>query len=184
MYKLIVIFILTGSFLTSQAQDKYLTRTGTVEFFSSTPIEDIRANNGQVSSILKTNTKEIFFNVLMRSFRFEKALMEEHFNEKYVESEVYPAAKFKGTILDEIDFSKDGTYEDVTVEGTMIFHGVEKEISVLATIVVDAAAETIHCTSDFLLKPEDYTIEIPSVVRDKISDDIQVSTQFVYTKSE
>jgi len=183
MQKLLFIILINLGAIGIQAQDKFLTRSGSVEFFSTTPVEDIKATNNQVSSILKTSTQEIVFNVLMRSFSFKKALMEEHFNEKYVESEIYPSAKFKGKIVDEIDFSQDGEYENVEVKGTMIFHGVEKEITVNGNIIVDTEKENISCSSKFIINPEDYKIEIPSLVRDKISNSIEITTQFVYTKS-
>lgn len=181
-----ILQIITASLIafSVNAQSKYLTRTGTVEFFSTTPVEDIKATNNQVSSILMPETKTVAFNVLMRSFKFDKALMEEHFNEKYVESETYPAAKFKGVIMDPIDFNKSGTYDNVKVEGTMNFHGVSKKIVVYGTVDVNAENETITTKCEFLINLEEYKIDIPGLVRDKIAKDIKVSTQFIYTKAK
>tara|TARA_B110000211_G_C14054485_1_gene542696 strand:- start:1382 stop:1930 length:549 start_codon:yes stop_codon:yes gene_type:complete len=174
---LIIALVIGG---TAYSFPKLITRTGTVQFSSETGVEKIEAVNSSCSSILKTETKVLVFSVMMRSFKFDKALMEEHFNEKYVESDTYPAAKFKGKIEDDIDFSKDGSYDSVKVVGTMDFHGVTKEMIVYANIKVDVTSNTITCVSSFLLNLEAYKIEVPSLVKDKISKDIKVSTNFIY----
>ena len=101
---LIILLLITISFKT-QAQKK-ITRTGEVTFHSETPMENIDAKNNQVASIFVINEKKVAFNVLMKSFKFDKALMEEHFNEKYVHSDTYPSAKFQGTISDDIELEK------------------------------------------------------------------------------
>lgn len=90
------------------AQTRYMTKTGYIGFYSHTPVEDIKADNNQVASILDSQTGEMVFNVLIKSFVFEKALMQEHFNENYMESDKYPKASFKGKVsnLEKIDFSK------------------------------------------------------------------------------
>ena len=180
--KIILICLVLVSVISVNAQTKYLTRTGTVNFFSSTSVEDIEAINTQASSILKTDTKDIVINVLMRSFKFDKALMEEHFNEKYVESETYPSAKFKGKIVDDIDFSKNGKYDHVKVQGTMMMHGVNKEITIYANVNINTKDGTITCKCNFLLNPDDYNIEIPNLVKDKISNDIKIEAKFIYKK--
>src|SRR5881409_2466003 len=96
----------------------YFTRNGRVTFFSKAPIENIEATNNEASSILDTQKEEVVFIVLIKSFKFKKALMEEHFNENYLESNTFPKANFKGTITNPgaVNFSKDGTYT-VTVKG-------------------------------------------------------------------
>ncbi|MEO0471941.1 MAG: YceI family protein, partial [Bacteroidota bacterium] len=132
--------ILTLSFLciafALQAQ-KYMTRTGHIKFESETPLEKIEADNNQVSSILNTENGEMVFAVLMKSFQFEKALMQEHFNEKYVESEKFPKSTFKGKIKDiaGVDFTKDGVYE-VQVEGELSLHGITKSVNTPGSIEV------------------------------------------------
>src|SRR5438309_8290258 len=100
-------FLICGAAL--QAQDKFYTKSGKVEFFSKAPLEDISARNKTVSELLDAKTGDLQFSVLMKSFEFEKALMQDHFNSDYVESDKYPKAEFKGTILNnkEINYTKD-----------------------------------------------------------------------------
>lgn len=173
---LITAFLAIGLSLFGQ---KYLTRTGTIKFFSETDIENIEAINNQVSSVLNSENGEMAFTLLMKAFSFEKALMQEHFNEKYVESEKFPKAKFKGSIVDYSAKSITETPTEFTVKGSLTIHGVTNEIEV---------KETLHKTSDnrivgkstFTIKPEDYDIEIPSAVRENISKTIEINVKVDY----
>ena len=166
--------------LTLNAQ-KYSGKNGYIGFFSSTPVEDIKADNNQVASIIDAATGDIVFQVLIKSFRFDKALMEEHFNENYMNSEVYPKSTFKGKIVNisQVDFAKPGVYP-VLVEGEMSMHGVTNLLSTSGTIEV--LKDGIVANSNFKLKPEDYKIEIPGIVRDKIAKEIELTVDVKYTK--
>ena len=97
------------------AQDKYFTKSGHISFFSSTPMENIEGNNTTASSVLDARSGKMEFAVLMKAFKFEKALMEEHFNENYVESGKYPKATFAGAITNfsGVDLKKNGTYKEI-----------------------------------------------------------------------
>lgn len=175
------IVILLGAILcmySIQAQKK-VTRSGVVTFTSKTPIEEIYAKNSQAASIFLVDQKTVAFNVLLRSFKFDKALMEEHFNEKYVHSDKFPAAKFKGTLPDGIDLTKAESHKSVPIDGTMNFHGVNKPIKVLADIDVKDDG-SIDFTSDFKLNLDDYNIEIPGLVKDKIASEIAVNVATQY----
>lgn len=165
-------------FTTIHAQ-KMITRTGKVSFLSSTPIEKIEAENNQVASILFTDSHKIAFNVLMKSFQFEKALMQEHFNEKYVHSDQYPAAKFKGDLPKDIDWSQPSTHTDVTINGLMVFHGVSKPIQTQANLVINPD-HSIVFTTQFGLQLADYNIEIPSLIQEKVSQKIEVKVAARY----
>ncbi len=156
------------------AQDKYFTRNGTITFYSSTPVEDIKAENFGVNAVLDAKTGDLEFSLLMKSFNFKKALMQEHFNENYVESDKFPKATFKGKIENSgnVDFSKDGSYP-VQVTGTLTIHGVAKPVSSSGTINIKSGM--LNANSVFKVKPEDHDIAIPSVVRDKIANDIEVT---------
>ena len=181
MKKLALILLLfTLATFNSKAQEKFVTRTGSVTFLSETPIEKIYAENNQVASILLTTKKVIAFNVLLKSFRFDKALMEEHFNEKYVHSEAYPSAKFKGELDLDIDPSIIAEYKNLEIKGEMDFHGVKNSLTVIANINV--TEDTIIFTSDFKLKLEDYKVEILSLVKDKISEYVLIKTVISYKK--
>ncbi|MBB6610798.1 YceI family protein [Pontibacter sp. Tf4] len=162
-----------------QAQDKFFTKTGKISFFSSTPMEDIEAHNKTTTSVIDTKSGKMEFAVLMKAFQFEKALMEEHFNENYVESAKYPKASFSGAItnLSAVDFKKDGTYK-VTVKGNLTMHGVTKPVEVPGTIVVKNGA--IQAASTFSVAPEDFNITIPNLVREKIAKQIKVTIDMNY----
>jgi len=153
---------------------RYITKNGHIKFYSETPIESIEAHNRQVNSVLDVTTGEFVFKVLMKSFEFEKALMQEHFNENYVESDKYPNATFKGKVtnLNDLDLSKDGKYE-AEVEGELTIHGETQLIQTNGTF--DVAGNEIKGTSVFIVKPEDYKIKIPNTVMNNIAEEIEVT---------
>lgn len=153
---------------------KYFTRTGQISFFSSTSVEDIEAQNKTVTAIFDSKSGAIQFSVTMKSFHFEKALMQEHFNENYVESDKFPKATFKGSIdgAAGIDFTKNGTYT-TTIKGKLTIHGVTQEITTSATFTVNG--DVIKGESKIKVNPEDYNIEIPGVVREKIAKELEVT---------
>jgi len=169
---LTVIFLSLATF--GFAQDKYFTRNGTITFFSSTPAEDIQAQNFGVTSVLDIKSGDMEFSLLMKSFEFKKALMQEHFNENYVESDKFPKASFKGKVRDisSIDFSKDGKHQ-VKVSGDMTLHGITKPVTSDGTIEIKDGK--VHANSKLMIKPEDYGIEIPSVVRANIAKEMEVT---------
>jgi hypothetical protein len=174
-YTLLFFILSVGSMV---AQDKMTTKTGQMVFEASVPsFEEVKAKNESVSCILNTKTGEIAALALQKGFRFKIALMEEHYNESYVESDKYPKATFKGKI-ENFDFSKiDKTGKSYTIRGTLELHGKSKEISINATIKkVDSG---IEIKSDFVLNSDDFNIEIPSVVSKKVSKKVNVSLHFI-----
>lgn len=164
------------------AQERYMTRTGHIAFHSETPVENIHADNRKVSSVWDVTTGAVEFAVLIKAFEFEKALMQEHFNENYMESNTYPKATFKGKVLGVASeqLKKPGTYEG-TVEGDLTMHGVTKPVKMKATVTVDANG-TAKASADFLVKPEDHGIAIPGVVRKNIAEQIKVMVRMDYTR--
>ena len=156
------------------AQDRYFTKTGTIAFFSKASLEDIEAKNKTVTAVLDTKSGAVQFSVQMKGFEFEKKLMQEHFNENYMESGKYPKADFKGAVANNssVNYSKDGSY-NVTVKGKMTIHGVTKDVEAPGTIKVSAGK--IEATSTFNILLADYNISIPSVVKDKISNSIKIT---------
>jgi hypothetical protein len=163
----------------SEAQNIFITKKGQISFFSKTPLENIDAVNNEVSSVLNTQNGEIAFAVLVKGFHFERALMEEHFNENYMESDKMPKSMFKGKINDfsSVNVAKDGSY-NVSVEGELTVHGVTKKITIPGTIIVKAGQ--LQVTSKFKVDPKEYAITIPSLVADKIAETINVSVDCKY----
>ena len=168
----ILAFILLAT--TSGLAQKYFTRTAEVSFFSEAPTENIEAQNRQVTCILNTENGELAFSVQLMGFHFEKALMEEHFNENYVESHKYPKSTFKGKIVgfENIDLKNAGKHK-VIVEGDMTLHGETRTIKANGEVTV--AGEEILLSSKFEMRIEDYKISIPKAVINKIAESIEVS---------
>ena len=150
---------------------RYSTRNAFVGFYSKTALEYIKAENNQVFAIIEPATKKLAFSLLVKGFIFAKELMQEHFNENYVESDKYPKANFTGTYTGDVDLNKDGVYK-VMVKGELNLHNVTKPVETPATLEVKAGH--LIGVTEFKAKPEDYNIPIPSIVRDKIDKDIQV----------
>ena len=157
----------------SKAQDRFLTKNGSVTFFSSAPMEDIKADNNQVLSIVDASSGKMAISILMKSFLFEKALMQEHFNENYVESDKFPKATFKGTILNFDDIESN---TKVNVKGTITIHGKSKEIVIPANI--SKTEDAILVKGEFNLLVADFDIKIPKVVAKNIAKEIKVTFEF------
>jgi len=174
MKTLIISLALIGSVLTAAAQNQFYTRSGNATFFSSTPIEDIKAINNGAVCVLDVSSGAIEVSMLNKSFEFAKALMQEHFNENYMESNTYPKSSFKGKVTDisAVNLKKTGVYP-VNVKGDLTIHGVTKTVEVPGTIEVKG--NSLKAETQFMVTPEDYGIKIPGVVRDNIAKEIEVS---------
>jgi len=155
---------------------KVYTKNGLISFFSSTKMEDIKADNNQVLCVLNTQTGDLQFSLLNKGFHFPKALMEEHFNENYIESNKYPKSTFKGTVADitKVDFTKDGTYP-VSVKGDLVMHGITKNITAAGNITVKGGKVT--AAAKFMVKLADYNISIPGAVKSNISESIEITVK-------
>lgn len=159
---------------------KYMTKNGYIGFYSHTAMEDIKGDNNQVVGLLDVSTGEMVFQALIKSFHFDRALMEEHFNENYMESDKFPKSVFKGKITNmaSIDFSKPGTYE-ATVEGDLTIRDATNKVTTKGTIEVTSGG--INANAKFNIVPEDYKINIPGVVREKINKNLEVTVAMKYT---
>jgi len=161
------------------AQNTYFTKTGTVDFYSKATVEEISAINKKATSILDKVTGSLEFSLLVKSFEFQKALMEEHFNENYMESDKFPKSTFKGSIsnIKDVNFAKDGEYK-VSVNGTLTLHGVSKQVITPGTITIKGGK--ISSSSTFMVLLSDYNIAIRSVVKNKIAKDIKITVNCDY----
>lgn len=165
----------------SASADKYLTKTGKIIFNADAAVEKIEGTNRAVGILLNSETGDLNFSVLIKSFVFEKKLMQEHFNENYLESDKYPKSTFAGKItnLSAINFSKDGSYK-ANVSGKMTIHGVTKEVTSTGTIVIKNSKPTL--TSSFTIKLSDYNITIPNLVKDKVSNNVRIKVDAELSK--
>lgn len=164
--------------LFGSAQTKMITKTGKIIFEASVPsFEEVKAKNENVTCILNPKNGEIAALALMKGFRFKIALMEEHFNENYVESDTYPKATFKGKI-ENFDFSKlTATSKEFTIKGKLELHGKTKEITTIAKI--RKVNNGIEILSNFDVNTDDFDIEIPSVVSKKVSKKVNLNLNFL-----
>lgn len=176
---LVSALICTTITVCSFAQSLFITRNGKISFLSKTPIENIEAVNNEVTSLLDIEKGELVFAVLVKSFHFDKALMEEHFNENYLESSKFPKATFNGKILNlnKVNFKVSGTYE-VEVGGDLTIHGVKQYQTATGTIIV--SADKIEATSNLVIKLSDHKIEIPALVAEKISKTVEINVNCIY----
>ena len=163
----------------SAGAQNFITKNGKISFFSKTDVENIDAVNNQAVSVINSQTGSVAFSVLVNGFLFKKALMQEHFNENYMESAKYPKASFKGSITDmsKVDFKKDGSY-NVTVTGDLNMHNVTNKITVPAVIQVKGS--TVSANTAFKVKLDDYKIAVPKVVENNISKTIDLKVDCNY----
>lgn len=160
-----------------QAQNLFSTNNGETTFHSETPVEDITAVNKLGQSILNTSTNEIVVQMNMKQFDFPNKLMQEHFNENYIESDKYPKAIFKGKINEKIDFTNNGTY-DITATGDFTIHGVTKMRTLKGKVTVNQG--NLSIITDFDVSLTDHKIEVPQIVFVKIAQVIKVKSKFTY----
>ncbi|MBX2826533.1 MAG: YceI family protein [Flavobacteriaceae bacterium] len=178
---LTLLLIIAGLTSTSALGQKYIDTQGTIQFEASEELfEPVKATNNSVSMVADFSKNEIASLALMKGFRFKNSLMEEHFNENYIESETYPKAIFKGKLKD-FDFSN---WQDSTamimVEGTLTLHGEEKAVETPVTLTRDG--DTIRLQGNFNVTPGDFAIEIPKIVRNKIAKEINIQLDFNLTE--
>jgi polyisoprenoid-binding protein YceI len=174
MQKRLLVLAALFLFAAPAFSQKYFTRDGKVKFFSDASMEKIEATNKSATAVLDVATGKMEWKALIKGFLFEKSLMQEHFNENYMESTKYPDATFKGEItnLSEVTLSKDGSYK-AKVKGKMKIHGVEKDVETTGTIKVGGGNIAIH--SEFTVKCSDYNIKIEAGKVANISNDIKVT---------
>lgn len=153
------------------------TNEGSITFFSQAPLEDIEAKNNKVISLIDTRKNEIAVRVPIKQFQFRNKLMQEHFNENYLESEKYPHATFKGKINEVIDYGKHGAY-DVTSTGVLNIHGVNQKRTLKGKLIINNSGMRLDTRFNVLLK--DHKIKIPRLVFNKIAENIAVATSFTY----
>jgi hypothetical protein len=172
---ILVLSFFIGNFVFSQ---KIMTRSGEVKFEASMPaFEEVAATNGSVSCIFDQTTGDFVALALIKSFRFKAPLMEEHFNENYMESSKFPKATFKGKILNFDAKKLSSTKTSYDLEGDLTIHGVTKKIK--SKIILASSGGKVNASTSILVKPQDYTIEIPSLVKGKIAENVKVSMSFI-----
>lgn len=170
------IFILAG--FKTFSQDKKITKTGTIVFEASVPsFEEVKAKNESVTCVVNTKTGEIASLALMRGFRFKVALMEEHFNENYIESDKYPKATFKGKIQGFNWNNIGNSPREFKMKGILEVHGKTKEIS--TSVFLRKVDDDLEIISAFSVNIKDFDIDIPKVISMKVAETVNIKTTFL-----
>jgi len=161
------------------SQDIYSAKSSKIHFFAGTPMEDIEADNSKASSFLNTKTGEVLISIPNKEFKFKSSLMEEHFNENYMESEKYPKSDFKGKILEmeKYDFSKPSILK-VKILGNLTIHGVTKSKTIDATITISDSK--LKGETKFTVNLSDFNIQRPQLLWEKLSEVIEITSLFNY----
>lgn len=172
MKQILTIILLIAAFGQIGAQSRYRTTSGEIRFNASTPLEDIDAVNNQVNAIINAETGDFAVVLLIKDFSFRRKLMQEHFNENFMESEDYPKAYFRGRILNFTRRSPSSGPMELRVEGELTIHGVSRRVATTATL--HQSGDKVHMVSKFIVHPEDYRIEVPSILFNKIAEEVKV----------
>ena len=170
----IIIIILLISSINLQAQ-KFIGKNGEISFFSEAPMEDIKAINNKVSAVYDSETKQLVFQLDVKDFIFPKSLMQEHFNENYLESDIYPKSIFSGKVI-----SQDG--KNAIVEGNLTIHGKTKKIKVEG--ILQQEKNTVNISAEFIVELEDYDVKIPTILIYKIAEEIEVKVNIELKEGE
>jgi len=177
MKKIILIFTVFFAVKNINAQIYKAKDNGTeITFFSASPLEDITATNKGAVVVMNSSTGDIQMRITVLNFKFKNALMEEHFNENYMESQKFPNAIFKGKINEKIDYTKDGETK-ITVTGKMDIHGVIKEVTLEGNMV--KKGNEMAMASKFKIKVADYNIKVPSLYVKNIAEIVDVTVNTV-----
>ena len=179
--KHISIILLAWMSIFQTGQGLYMCKNAEISIFSSAPIEDIAAKTSSGQSVYNAATGDLVFSVAINTFKFRKALMQEHFNSDYLESDKYPRATFKGKIQEHPDLTKDGTYQ-ITAAGVLDVHNVKQNRTLPGTLTVKNGVITMK--SEFMVKCVDHHIDIPKLVFQNIAETIKVNITAIYTAAK
>jgi polyisoprenoid-binding protein YceI len=162
--------------LTTAFAQKYTVEKSSVVFYSHATIEDITAENKKSSAIFNASTGEIVFSIPISEFQFAKSLMQEHFNEKYMDTDKYPKSTFKGKI-NGFDANAGGT-QNAKATGKLFIHGVERDVEIPGTI--EKSGDKLQFKSKFIVKLEDYKVDRPQLLWQNIAEQVEVTIDFLF----
>ena len=179
VFRLILSGLLIFFILSPLEAQIFYSRDGKISFYSDAPLEKIEAHNQNASSVISLEDGRIEFAVLIKAFQFKKALMQEHFNENYLESDKFPKATFQGNFNEFTleDLSENDEFE-VDISGTLTIHGQSKPVDVVGVFVL--TDNMISANSLFEISVADYGIKIPKIVRENIAKEVQIEVSVDY----
>lgn len=180
MNRILLCLILFSTVCNGQERDQYFAQQGQMTFFSYTAVENIKAQNDQVQSLIDMSTGDIAVSILIKAFKFEKTLMEEHFNESYMESDLFPNASFQGLLID-FDPAVIGSQTRMA-QGDFTLRGITKPVQFKVTI--NNLGETLILEGEIEVMVKDYAIKIPALLSPNIAKNIQVNFNLEYVPYE
>jgi hypothetical protein len=170
--RIIIIWCIPILFINNIYGQKYFTKDAKVSFYSKAPLENIEAHNYKGACIIEQTTGKVTFSVLMKGFEFAKGLMQDHFNENYVESDKFPKATFTGVINGKLPLTFQDGNQVWETEGSLLLHGINRPLK--TTVQVSISNGIVQVQSSFKLNITEFGIKIPSVVAEKVSETVQV----------
>ncbi|MBM3420411.1 MAG: YceI family protein [Bacteroidetes bacterium] len=169
----------TSGFTCTAAQGILTLESGSVSFFSSTPVEDIKAENSAVTSSLSMADSSVVFSVPVTGFIFRKKLMQEHFNDQYMESKRFPTATFRGKLTRLPQTGAGASAVQVRVRGTLTIRDISRQID--ETVTFTPSGSGIAALSEFIVRPADYGIKIPRILVKNIAEEVKVTINVTYS---
>jgi len=176
MERRVILVVLVLAMVLPALGQKYKAEKGSTSFYSKATVEDIKAENTQFSSLFNATSGDIAFSIPIKGYQFDKALMQEHFNEKYMETEKYPTATFSGKLQ---GYSPSGpATQSVTAKGKMNIHGVVRPVEIAGQ--VEKQGDKLLMKSSFVIKLADYNVQIPKLLWQNIAEQVDVTIQATY----
>jgi hypothetical protein len=164
-----------------QSPAVFSTRNGRAYFLSDAPLEMISATSSSLIGVLNIEDRRFSFSIPVNSFEgFNSSLQQTHFNEDYLETDLYPQATFKGKIIEEVDLGVEGQYT-IRAKGKLDIHGLDNDRIIRCDVRVESGRITVKARFTVFL--DDHDIKIPSIVNQKIAEEIQVEIDFVMQAS-
>lgn len=153
----------------------YTVKSGSIIFRSEAISEIIRASSNSLKGKMNIEKKIFAFSISTKTFRgFNSPLQQEHYMENYLESNKYPEATFIGKIIEDENFSQDGSFS-IRAKGILNIHGQPKERIIKCDIIVKKGVITV--SSNFTVLLADHNIPIPKVVHEKLASEIKVDVK-------
>jgi hypothetical protein len=183
MKKIILLVSIIALALQLAHSQKYITKTGVIDIYSATSLFTIEGKNQSVGSIIDASNGQVAASAMITAFKFKEALLEEHFNENYMESHKFPKAQFKGQITNwsSVNIAKDGTYA-ITLEGDLTIHGETRPIKTQGTLVISSGK--IKATTEFVVSLANFKIKVEENYKDRINDEVKLTINFDYAKMD
>lgn len=175
------LLVFTTQLNTLHAQKVMISKSSEISFFSKTPLRDIEAENKAASSLINLDTKDIAIKIPVKSFVFPNKLMQEHFNENYLETEKFPFSTFRGKINESLDLEQEGKF-NVSATGKITLHGVDRNQTFKGIATIKEKKITLDCVFDVSLA--DYKIDIPKIVFEEIAEKVKVTFKINYEEKK